>query len=227
MLKAAVVEEDLVYRKYTKELLLRWANKKTKIELSGFANGDEFLKHSVHILEYDIIFIDVSQRQPNGIQTAERLRDMGYPNVLILMSAVNDWACDGYRVNAYRYYIKPLGEEQIRECMDYVLNQKVSDYFQYTYRRATEKIAFREIVCFESMQHYIDIHTLHDTIHIKGVLKEIQEQCPAYFIRCQRSYLVNKHYITGRVGKRLKLKTGKIVDISPKYTEIIEEAMRD
>lgn len=227
MIKIAVIEEHQVYREYLKGLLSRWANKKTTIGISNFVDGEKLFEYSADISEYDIVFIDIAQNQPDGILVAEKLRSMGYKNVLVLTAERNDRACEGYRVNAFRYYIKPLSEEDIKECMDYTLNQKANEHFRYTYRGVTEKIAFCDIVCFESMQHYIDIHTLNGTVRIKGVLKTIQEQCPAYFIRCQRSYIVNIHYITGRRGKQLRLKTGKIVDVSPKYSEILKDAMRN
>ena len=225
MLSVAVAEEDYVYTEYLKSFLLQWADRKTEIKVSTFVNGKELVDNLDHVLEYDIVFMDLSPNQPDGILEAKRLRDMGYKNLLVLTAAFNDRACEGYLVNAYRYYVKPVMAENIKECMDYAWNQKMGNYFQYTYQGVTERIAFSKIVCFESFQHYIDIHTLDGVICIKGTLKEIQRKCPVSFLRCQRSYIVNMNYILWRRGKQLKLITGEVVDISPSYLEIIADAM--
>lgn len=226
MLKVAIVEENYTYAEYLKGLLQSWANHKTEIKVSNFAFGKNLLENSDNIPEYDIIFIDITQKQPDGFQTAERLRCQGYKNTLVFTADSGDRACEGYRVDAYRYYIKPLKINDVEECMSHALGRKNRDYFQYTYRGVTERLAFSDIVCFESIQHYIDVYTTDSVIHIKGSLKDIQKQCPADFLRCQRSYIINKNHIMSKTGNQLKLKTGKIVDFSPRYSDIIENAMR-
>lgn len=219
MLSVAIAEADYVYTEYLKRLLFQWADKKTEIKLSTFLNGKELVGHSTYA--YDIVFIDLSSDQPDGILAARKLRDMGYQNSLILTANSGDRACEGYQVNAYRYYVKPIMWENIKECMDFALNQKNRKYFQYTYRRVTKRIAFDDIICFESIDHYIDIYTSNGVIHIKGALKEVQEQCPSYFQRCQRSCIVNIERILARSGRQLEFENGKIVDVSPRYLEAV------
>jgi DNA-binding LytR/AlgR family response regulator len=225
MLRVAVVEEDYVYVEYLKSLLFQWADKKTEINVSTFVNGTDLVENLTHASAYDVIFMDLSPNQPDGILAAKSLRDMGYKNLLVLTAAFGDRACEGYQVNAYRYYVKPVMQENIKECMDYAFIQKTGSYFQYTYHGVAERIAFRKIVCFESRQHYIDIHTLSGIVHIKRTLKEIQKQCPAYFLRCQRSYIVNINCILSRKGSQLKLINGKVVTVSPRYLETVVSAM--
>lgn len=222
MLRVAVVEEDYVYVEYLKSLLFQWADKKTEINVSTFVNGTDLVENLTHASAYDVIFMDLSPNQPDGILAAKSLRDMGYKNLLVLTAAFGDRACEGYQVNAYRYYVKPVMGENIKECMDFALNEKTDKYFQYTYHRETKWIAFSEIVCFESLQHYIDIYTLDETIHIRKTMKEIQKQCPAYFLRCQRSYIVNINCILSRKGSQIRLINGKVVDVSPRYLEILD-----
>ena len=222
MLSVALAEADYVYAEYLKNLLHQWADKKTEISVSAFVNGKELVDSLAHASEYDVVFMDLSPKQPDGMLAAKRLREIGYKNLLILTAAFDDRALEGYLVNAYRYYVKPVMGENIKECMDFALNEKTDKYFQYTYHRETKWIAFSEIVCFESLQHYIDIYTLDETIHIRKTMKEIQKQCPAYFLRCQRSYIVNINCILSRKGSQIRLINGKVVDVSPRYLEILD-----
>ncbi len=50
---------------------------------------------------------------------------------------------------------------------------------------------------------------------MKGSLKEIQKQCPSFFIRCQRSYIVNRNHIIKKKGNKLVLTNNKEVEIAP------------
>lgn len=226
MMKAAIIEKELSCAEYLKLLLLKWADKKTDLNISVFLNGDDFFhgKNS-DILEFDIVFIELELKSIDGIAAAGKLRNMGFRNTIVLVADAAGGAIDGYKVNAYRYYLKPVQSCDIAECMDYVLNKNTSDYFCYTYHGVTSRLAFEDIICFESMQHYIDIFTIEKTIRIKGALKEILKQCPPCFIRCQRSYIVNSHYIREKQGNQLKLVNRKIIDVSPKYMEAILEVL--
>lgn len=226
LLNVAVIEDEMVYADYLEQLILQWAEGKGEIKVSVFLTSMNFFDKQSSILDYDIIFIDIGLKYSDGIAVAERVRAAGYKNILIFTADFDNRAIDGYRVNAYRYYLKPIKPCDIKECMDYALNKKVNEYFQYTYRGITSRVAFDEIICFESMQHYIDIHTVKATLCMKGALKDIQKQCPACFVRCHKSYIINTNYIVERQGKQLKLQNNRIVDISSRYSEVITSIMK-
>ena len=103
MLRAAIVEADYVYSEYLNGLLLRWAGGRAELMVSVFVNGEELADSLIKMSEYDIVFMDVSSGQTDGILASKRLRETGYQNLLVLTSAFPDRACEGYSVNAYRY----------------------------------------------------------------------------------------------------------------------------
>ena len=123
--------------------------------------------------------------------------------------------------------LKPVELYDIKDCINYILNKKAGEYFQYSYHGITTRIAFSDIICFESSQHYTDIYTTDKIIKIKGMLKEIQEKCPVYFFRCQRSYIVNQNFIEKWLGARLLLKNNIIVDISPRQLQTVANIMKE
>lgn len=222
----AIIEDEKVYAEYIKMLLIQWAEAKVEVQISIFLNGlDIFRCKKV----FDIIFIDLNLGQADGMETAKKLRTSGYDNTIVFVTNFQSRAIEGYTVNAYRYFVKPVQPRDIQDCMDYVLDNLAGKYYQYSYHGVTSRLAYEEIICYESMQHYIDIFVYNNKtpIHIKGVLKEIQANCPSYFIRCQRSYIVNSHHIIERKGNKLTLGNDKIVDIAPRYSKAVSKIMKE
>lgn len=208
-----------------KTLILQWSKSQVDIKLFIYLNGKTIFKNK-RIQDFDIIYISMNLTE-DGIKIAKYIRDLNYNNTIVLISEYENRVLDGYTVNAYRYYLKPLKYSNIEESMHHVLKKQIGDFYQYKYQGLIRRIPYDKIVCFESMQHYIDIYVCEgiDAIHIKESLKNIQEHCPQYFIRCQRSYIVNTHYILERRGNRLLLSNNKLVDISPLHVKKVIELM--
>lgn len=228
MINAAIIESKAIYAEHLKLMLLRWADGEKELSVSVYLENFEiFSDINSNISDFDIVFIDLALKCGEGIKVAKRLRRVGFKNTIVLISDCNDGAIEGYRVNAYRYYLKPIQPRDVKECMDYVLDKSAGDYFRYTYHGTSGRIAFADIRCFESREHYVDIYAVDKTVHIKGILKDIQKQCPSWFIRCQRSYIVNSRCIKEKRGRRLVLDNNKIIDISPKYMDSIADIIKN
>lgn len=228
MISVAIMESQAIYAEHLKFLLLRWADGRTELSVSVYLKEFEiFYDVNSNIPDFDIVFIDLALKCTEGMKAAQRLRSVGFQNTIVLISDCNAGAVEGYRVNAYRYYLKPIRLCDVKECMDYVLDKNTGDYFRYAYHGVSGRIAFADIICFESMEHYVDIYAVERKVHIKGTLKDIQKQCPSWFIRCQRSYIVNSRCIKEKQGRRLVLANNKIVDISPKYMDSIADMIQN
>ena len=221
-MKIAMIEDELICEEYNRLLINRQAeNRKYEISLSVYRSvdlsGDDYQK----LLETDLIFINVDLKEEDGIKVAEKLRMLEYVNEIVLYGDQIKKALEGYKVNAFRYYMKPVKETEIAACMDHVQNIIAGAFFQYMFHGVTEKIRYKDIICFESMQHYIDIFTVRGNARMKGSLKEIQKQCPSFFIRCQRSYIVNRNHIIKKKGNKLVLTNNKEVEIAPQFLKEI------
>ena len=225
-MKAAIVEDDKVYADYLENMLLQWAEARVTLEISSYTDARELLGISFDVIStYDILFIDIELQSMNGIELAAKLRNQGFIGVIVFATNYEKYAVEGYTVNAYRYYVKPLKPEDISECMTFALDTISGEYFQYFYHGVTNRIPFQSILCFESMQHYMNIYTKDSVIQIKYPLKKALEQSPSYFIKCHRSFIVNKNYIQCRMGNLLVLRNQKKVEISRIYSKAVANAM--
>ena len=227
ILNIAIVEDDIAHAINLQELLIIWASSKHHINISFFNEGEKLLKSLKNKAIYDIIFFDIRLGDADGIYVAKKTRELGYDKTIVFTTNYSDRALDGYEVNAYRYYIKPVQIRDIKECMGYVLNLAAGECFQYSYYGEIVRIPWKNVICFESTKHYIDIYTTNKTFNIKHSLKAIQQQCPSFFIRCQRSYIVNKNFIKKKTGNKLLLFNNKVIDIAPRCSKVIRKALED
>ncbi len=222
MLKIAILEDEIVYAYALKEMILSWAQGKAAPTVSIFSSVGVFFETMTSPEEYDLIFIDMTL-DVDGILSARQLLKKGYKNTLIFIADKPDRAIEGYQVNAYRYYLKPLRPEDVKECLEYAWNKKATEFFLFSYRGISKRIPFDTIYFFESIGHYVHLHTHLGKTSVKCSLTWALDQCPSYFIRCHRSYVVNTHYILERTGNLLTLVNGMSVSLSPHYTKAIEQ----
>lgn len=222
MLKIAILEDEIVYANTLKEMISSWSATKTLPSVDVFPSTRQFLQAAASPKEYDLIFIDMTL-DVDGILFAKQLLKMGFKNTLIFIANSPDRAIDGYKVNAYRYYLKPLKLSDVRECMDYAWDKNISRFFQYSYRGTVKRIPFDSIYFIESTGHYIHIHLKQDQISTKSTLRLALEQCPSSFVRCHRSYVVNAHYLVERSGNSLQLTNNIIIPLSSQYAKNIDQ----
>lgn len=225
MLNIAVIESDPTHASYLSFLFQQVGNAHTAFNISTYRDNADFSEtiKKGGSCPFDLIFIDLNSSPVNGISVARNIRARGLRPVIVFTSTSADKAIEGYEVQAYRYFLKPLSLEKIRDCVSHALRQKSGNFFTCKYRGITNSIPYQDIVCFESIEHYVEIHTLHNTIRMKGSLSKIQDNCPFDFVRCHRSYLVNLAHIRMQHGRQITLTNGQNLDISPQYLKIFEK----
>lgn len=64
----------------------------------------------------DLLFLDIILGRKNGIDLARRLRDQGYDNSIILMSADRSFLLDGYSVQLVCFLVKPIDSAELEKA---------------------------------------------------------------------------------------------------------------
>ncbi|MDR1082354.1 MAG: LytTR family DNA-binding domain-containing protein, partial [Coriobacteriales bacterium] len=85
--------------------------------LDSFSSGEALLE----VFEkdkYDLIFLDVYMGELTGVQTAEHIRDIDTQVVIVFTTTSDDFTREGYRLNAYKYLLKPVVEEDVVDALE-------------------------------------------------------------------------------------------------------------
>lgn len=107
MYHIAIVEDEREFSMQLQEYLLQYGNENDMIyEVSVFQDGAEILED--YKKEYDAIFLDIEMPKVNGMETAERIREMDEDVVLMFITNMAQYALFGYSVGALDFVMKPI-----------------------------------------------------------------------------------------------------------------------
>ena len=66
---------------------------------------------------FDIIFLDIIMRGPDGMETARLFREKAFDKILIFMSSSREYVFDAYDVEAFQYLLKPVQEKKLKKVL--------------------------------------------------------------------------------------------------------------
>lgn len=165
---------------------------------------------------FNVLLSDILATDMNGIEAAEKLRQLGEQLDIIFISSTAEYALEGYRVQALRYIQKPVDIEKLREAI-------MLSYHKYSCKEGiavsvegkSVNISFEEISYMESSGRDIEIHVDGKvlTTHIK--ISDMEKMLPQKdYFRCHRSYIVNMNYVESIERYQITMKDGDYVPVS-------------
>lgn len=223
MINFAVCDDEQFERERVRELIERYAIRKCmEVHIDFFESGDELLEKYVKG-KYTIIFLDIEMGQKDGIMTADRIRRIPDHDVTIMyVTNYPQYMQQTFDVRAAQFFSKPLKYDDFESKLDNI--------FEYM-NEEKEKNIYLEQNGRKILIHLSDIYTIETELrigsnsniiinksigeeHIKGKLKDYQEQYGNVFIAPSRSVLVNINHVYKMVGNELELDNGRKVTIS-------------
>lgn len=195
MIKLAVCEDNLEHQKILKDHLNSIFDKvEIDFNVEFYNSGEELLDG--YPKNIDIFILDIKMDQINGMDTAREIRKRDNQNVeIIFTTSVNEFLQEGYEVEAYRYMIKPLKEEELEKnilsCIEKINNKK-ENYIIFSGKTETYKILLDDILYIEVQKKNTTVHTSDKDLDIKISMNILEKDLYKYeFYRCHKSYLVN------------------------------------
>ncbi|MDR2106609.1 MAG: LytTR family DNA-binding domain-containing protein [Coriobacteriales bacterium] len=166
--------------------------------LDTFPSGEALLE--VFAKEkYDLIFLDVYMGELTGVQTAERIRDIDTQVVIVFTTTSDDFTREGYRLNAYKYLLKPVVSEDVLDALE-LATLKRDKAQGATLAIVTDNvpvvIPLNDIVFVESSNRRSLIYTTGETYATTMTIDALEKLLPSpRFLRSHRSYIVNLDHV--------------------------------
>lgn len=73
------------------------------------------------IKNYDLLFLDIKLNDENGIDIGLKLQSQDHDCRIIITTNYSKYAIDGYKINADRYFIKPISQKEFDIEMDTII----------------------------------------------------------------------------------------------------------
>ena len=232
MYRIAICEDDLSQLNYLKNCIESiFEEIESKVEILIFDSGKEMLKNNLE--KIDIFFLDIQMSGLNGMDVAKILRKDKNDAEIIFVTAIIDYIQEGYKVRAYRYLLKPIKVEDLKEhllsCIKDI-SKKRDDFILLKAKGEVHKIPIDKITYIEVIGRDIIVHTLEgEKYTTKNSMENTEKALKKYnFFRCHKSYLVNIDYIqtiqktTAIInGEEVPISRRRINDLKDKLTEYL------
>lgn len=193
----------------------------------------------------DLIFLDIQMPNLNGIELARVLDNRG-PNKprIIFTTAYNQFALEGYKVDALDYLLKPFNYEEFLHAASKALNyaellqrsvaqpavttdeQRIEDeYLFLKIEYQLVRIALKDILYIEGLKDYVKIYLQNTEKPLLSLtsLKALEEKLPAKrFMRVHRSFIVSLDKVTSMTKNSVQI--GKmIIAVGDQYKEAFSQ----
>lgn len=181
--------------------------------------------------QVDLIFLDIQMPEITGIDFLKSLKD---PPMVIFTTAYQDYAVEGFELNAIDYLLKPFSYDRFAKAVKKAEElsklkeeheQREDDYIFIKSDQKLQKVYYDDILYIEALADYVKIHTPEKRYITLQTMKNMEEKLPdKFFKRVHRSYIVALDKIMSIVGSSVEVSEQRI-PIGKNYKDAFFEAM--
>ncbi len=209
--------------------------------LEGYVKATPFLKlvarctsaiAAIEILEkedVDLIFTDIQMPNLSGMEFSRMILNKG--SKIIFTTAFEEFALEGYKVNAIDYLLKPINYSEFfsaaNKAKQQILNMPIDieahtntiDYIFVKSDYKLIKIDLKDLIYIEGLKDYVKYYTVQSEKPILSLksMKSLEEELSGKnFMRVHRSFIVNLRKVTTIERSRI-IFGEKYIPVSEKY----------
>ncbi len=234
IIKCAIVDDEPL----AVELLASYVKKIPFLELCGKYNNATDALHGITEDAVDLLFLDIQMPELNGLELSKMVPEN---TRIVFTTAFDQYAVDGFRVNALDYLLKPISYADFLEACNKALQwfQLVQQQEESSPAAAAEEIKsifvkseykllqinLDDIRYIEGLKDYVKIYTEQSPHPILSLMnmKAIEQMLPtSRFIRVHRSFIVQKSKI--REIERNRIVFGDVyIPIGDSYKQAFQD----
>lgn len=224
MIRVLIFEDDINDRENLKHLIEDFLDSKSVSYVIDILDDQNSILKTSFI--YDFIFLDIEVNSSNGIEIGKEIRKYNSHSHIIITSSFQKYLIEGYKINADRYFLKPIHKNHFNLEMENLINR----YFQndlgiIDLKVSKSKIYFKDIlyIDFSNRKSYIKLLNGND-VETPYTLAYWEENLSNYyFCKCNRFFLVNLLKVSSMNRANIFLEDGTSLDLSRKYRESFEK----
>lgn len=157
----------------------------------------------------DLIFLDIQMQELSGLE----LMQLAPPGVqVVLVSAYDEYAVEGFDREAIDYLLKPVSFERFARAVQRVLARSTvtvsqpagTDYIFVRTDKRIVRVDVKDILFVEALRNYVAIQTVKQKILTLQNLRSFEEiLAPFRFIRVHKSFIISPDKIDSIEKQRI------------------------
>lgn len=223
------------------ELLERYVTKTPFLELVHKCESAIEALEFINKEHVDLLFLDIQMPELTGLELARLLPK---ETKVIFTTAFNDYAIEGFKVNAINYLLKPFNYEEFlrasvkaKEWFELSNNSRakrdIAEPRTYIFVKSEYKqlkIKLDDIIYFEGLKDYVKIWLKSQPKPVLTImsLKAIAEDLAATsFMRIHRSFIISLDQILSVERSQVVMTNGERITIADQYKEQFQNFISD
>lgn len=219
------------------EIIRRYATHIPEIEIVGACSNALEAFQTIQHNNIDLVFLDI--KMPRLLGT-DLVRSLKSPPLIIFTTAYQEYAIEGFDLNAIDYLLKPIPLKRFLQSIDKVMHfingdskrneaqqgienpvQQPADHFLYLrVERRLIKVNTKDILWIESIKDYIKVITKDKTFHTKQKISVTEKLLPiGEFMRIHRSFIIPVNKMEGYHPNHLLI-AGNKIPIGRNYKQV-------
>ena len=192
------------------------------LQLKGICTDALYAMDLLQKENIDLVFLDIHLPKLKGLDFIKALKK---PPQIIITSAYQEYALQGYELNVVDYLLKPIEFNRFLMAVNKLKErgsmeaERAALFFNVSKKRV--KVYIDEILFIESLKEYIRITTKEKSILTKFQLGQIEEMLAKNgFLRVHRSFLVAKSKIDAFSATDVEI-NGEQIPIGRSYKDSV------
>lgn len=206
MIRCILIDDEPFAREALDEYIQRIPNLNLMGSFEDPLEALEFMDEN----PVDLIFSDIQMPDMDGISF---LRSLENPPQVIFVTGHPSFAVESFELDVLDYILKPYSLERLLKAVNKAKAvikpaQEIAtkDYLTVQEGYKTFLVQFGDICFIEGLHDYVKVVTNEKTYIVKQTMRSSEASLPSNFIRIQKSYIVNLHYIESVSSCQVTLK---------------------
>lgn len=179
-------------------------------------NATEALSYLAHH-RVDLILLDINMPALSGIDMLKVLSNR--PHVIII-SAYQEYAIDGFALDVVDYLLKPVSAERLIEALNKVHRRidvpvsPLNAYLMLKVDREKRKFLLGDITWIEAYGNYVKVWQGEHMTLVSSTLKRLVQQLPRQqFVQVHKSFIVNRDKVVAVDNDHVRIEGGLVVKV--------------
>ncbi len=177
------------------------------LAIAGTANDGAAALRLVDALEPDLVLLDMTMPEMDGLSVARALSRQPNPPALVFVTAHDSFAVEAFDLDAVDYVLKPVAPERLERAIARAVarrqrrERQASNWieeFWVPYRSELLRIAAGDVDRIDAERDYVRLHVGDRSYLLLHTVSGLEARLdPAMFIRLHRSVILRRDRIAG------------------------------